>query len=266
MTTSETRSRLSTRALVGATLALLAASAGFADAQCTLAVPGSAAKLSIPFVPAYASCLNELGYDGTIECIGGSNFGGPCVVHSECPGGYCGDSVTQHPVGIPNVVNEDSWASCQPPGLAAEIESQSSATSWRFGAKGTATLTMQASKKAPASPPPPLPSVDVKLTLALSDIVSAAEPDGVTANGALRMVLRWTYKDRVQGDLTMIDYPASVPVAVEGGKVKLKTSLDTIRADVSMLPLSSCVITELRRVEIVDATNSLFARPGIFVP
>ena len=72
--------------------------------------------------------------------------------------------------------------------------------------------------------------------------------------------------DRMNGDMTIVDFPASFPFTMTDGKVSMKTSADAILNGIGQPGLPHCSSLELVYLAINDPAGTQFADVGLFLP
>jgi hypothetical protein len=220
--------------ITGIALLALGASAGKASAQCAFEHPKSANKFQSNLVQAFVSCGN----------VGGNS---------------------------PNSTTEGGVPSCKPPQTFNE-QAGSPPNGWQWDeTKGQGSVQLKASKKplngdsASGNPNNPAgDTTDVKVTLKLKGVIDALGP--VNANGSLSTVTRATFDDRMNGDMTVVDFPASFAFTLTNGKGTLKTSADTVLNAIPQPGLPHCASLESIAIAVLDANTNTFATTGVFLP
>jgi len=201
-------------------------SASAALAQCAFEHPKKAGGLKSNFVQAFVSCGN--------------------------PGG-----------NSPNTTTEGGVPTCKPPETFNE-QAGSPAGGWTWdGLKGQGQVQFKSAKVIPPITPPD--GTDLAIKLKLQGVL---DNDTVPAsgNGQLATVARATFNDRDGGDMTVVDFPASFPFTLSGGKVSLKTSADALLNGISQPSLPHCASIETVSITIVDSNGNTFANLGIYNP
>jgi hypothetical protein len=200
-------------------------SASSALAQCAFEHPKKAGKFQSNFVQAFVSCGNA----------GGNS---------------------------PNSTTEGGVPSCKPPETFS-AQSGNTATGWQWDElKGQGQVQFKAQKvsKDPAVTPPN--STDLSVNVKLKGILSGPGPANGT--GALSTTARATFNDRMNGDMTVVDFPANFPIQVVDGKAKLKTSADALLNGISQPGLPDCTSIETVSITITDQNGDTFANTGTF--
>jgi hypothetical protein len=223
----------------------MAASA--AHAQCAFQHPKKAGKLQSNLVQAQVSCGN--------------------------PGGNTVNSMT-----------EGNVPACKPPQTVSEQHGNDTVGGWKWDAfKAQGKLTLQAKNSCagqgkdtaipacvPSSPlnTGPPPSADLLVKLSLKGIRSGpgAGTADATGPGNLATVTRATFNDRMNGDITVVDFPAGFPFSLAEGKTNLKTSADALLNGIGQPGLPPCSSLELVSIRVVDSMGDTFAVMGTYLP
>lgn len=112
-----------------------------------------------------------------------------------------------------------------------------------------------------------LASNDVGIRLQLRDVrdVGGNFPP-VGATGQLYVVFRLTFDDPMFGDMTMIDTPLLIPVAIANttGDANVSTTYNTLAATLALPILTACASFEVIEVTLLDPAYSKFLRLGHF--
>lgn len=209
----------------------LAVSVSAASAQCAFGHPKKARKIQLSLTQAFFDCAGS-----------GSGY---------TPA---------------NTATEGGIPACKPPGTLNDSLSNSSA--WRWDdLKGSGQVQFKASSTFPPNPlDPPSNTADVVVQLKLLGVRDASGP--ASGNGKLATLLRMTLNDRVNGDLTAVDYPVTFAFIMTGGKATLKSSIDTaLNAAPTPHPgLPKCSSVELLATQVLDVNLNTFATTGLFLP
>jgi hypothetical protein len=224
----------------------IAASA--AHAQCAFEHPKKAGKLQSNLVQAFVSCGN--------------------------PGGNTSNGNTTEG-GVP---------ACKPPETYSQKALNDSSGGWKWdelSAQGK--LSFQAKKActgktSPGAPPPcspssplnqgPPPSADLAIKLQLKGILQGpgAGTTPATGSGILATVARATLEDRMNGDMTVVDFPAGFGFAMTDGKAKLQTSADALLNGIGQPGLPPCTSIEVVTIRVIDSKGDTFAVMGTYLP
>ena len=70
----------------------------------------------------------------------------------------------------------------------------------------------------------------------------------------------------MNGDLTVVDFPASFPFTMSGGKATVKTSADALLNGIGQPSLPHCSSIETVSITVVDPNGDTFANLGAFLP
>jgi hypothetical protein len=105
----------------------------------------------------------------------------------------------------------------------------------------------------------------------VGDVVIAVKVQGIldgsafaNGTGTVSMIWRFTLADRERGDMTMINFPLSLPITIFNGKASVKSSVDTLLNNLGLHDLPGCTTAQLLRLEIRDDnTGNAFAVPGL---
>ncbi|MBI3767336.1 MAG: hypothetical protein HY271_02455 [Deltaproteobacteria bacterium] len=215
---------------LAAAVLVVGVSASAVHAQCAFQHPVAAGKFAGSFVQAFVSCGN----------VGGNS------PNSNAGGGAA--------------------PACKPPETFAQ-QAGSPSGSWKWGAKGVASISLKSIKQAPPVPAvSPADSSDVKIALKGAGLEYSPGVPVNSSSGALSTVTRATFNDRTSGDVTVVDFPVNFPLTVVNGAVKLKTTADTqLNAD-TLAGLPHCTSLEVVHNTIVDENGNAFGNIGIFNP
>ncbi len=178
--------------------------------------------------------------------------------------------------GPPNATTEDGIDACGPPETFNEVAGTPD-DGWQWNSKSKGTLLLKTAKKdqsglgldgdtdTDGGADNPADIGDVQVRLKLSNIV---DQTGLLANGSgiLTILVRATYRDRLNGELTPIDIPLLLTFDLVNGKTTLKSSanfpLDTLSG---VAPLPRCASLEIIGIQVLDANGNSFAAPGLFL-
>jgi len=200
-------------------------SASSALAQCAFQHPKKAGKFQSNFVQAFVSCGN--------------------------PGGNSPNSTTEG--GVP---------SCKPPETFS-AQAGNTGTGWKWDpAKGQGQVQFKSQKVSKTPGVTPANSTDLSVNVKLKGILSGPGPANGT--GALATTARATFNDRMNGDMTVVDFPANFPITVTNGSGKLKTSADALLNGISQPGLPDCTSIETVSITITDPNGDTFANTGTF--
>jgi putative hemolysin len=202
-------------------------SASAAMAQCAFEHPKKANKFSSTFVQAFVSC---------------NNAGG----------------------NASNTTTEGGVMSCKPP----ETFNQQAGTpvdGWQWDElKGQGQVQFKSAKL--AKPPiTPADSSDLKVKAKLKGVVDALG-GAASGTGGLATVARATFNDRMNGDLTVIDFPATFAFTLADGKGQVKTTADALLNGISQPGLPHCTSIEVVSIMVLDKNGNAFANVGTFNP
>jgi hypothetical protein len=221
--------------------------ASSAHAQCAFQHPKKAGKIQSNLVQAQVSCGN--------------------------PGGNTVNSMT-----------EGNVPACKPPETISQQNGNDSTGGWKWdAAKAQGKLTFQAKNACaaqqkdtaipPCSPSSPLntgppASADLLVKLSLKGILQGPGAGTTPASGAgnLATVTRATLNDRMNGDVTVVDFPAGFAFSMTDGKTNLKTSADALLNGIGQPGLVPCSSLEVVSVRVVDSKGDTFAVMGTFLP
>jgi hypothetical protein len=196
-------------------------------AQCAFEHPKKAGKFQSNLVQAFVSCGNP---------GGGSNS--------------------------PNSTTEGGVPSCKPPETFS-AQSGNTATGWQWDeTKGQGQVQFKSQKVSKNPAVTPANSTDLSVQAKLSGVLVGGAP--ANGNGALATTARATFNDRMNGDMTVVDFPANFPLTVTNGKAKLKTSADVLLNGISQPGLPDCTSIETVSITIVDSNGDTFANTGTF--
>jgi len=201
-------------------------SASAVFAQCAYEHPKKAKKLQSNFVQAMVSCGN--------------------------PGGNSTNTTTEG--GVP---------ACKPPETFNQ-QAGSPPGGWTWDElKGQGQVQIKAAKIVPPITPPDGGDLAIKMK-----IQGVLDQNTVAAAGAgqLATVARATLNDRMNGDLTVVDFPASFPFTMTGGKGQVKTSADALLNGIGQPSLPHCSSIETVSITVVDPNGNTFANIGAFLP
>jgi hypothetical protein len=214
--------------VAGAGVLALGFTASMASAQCSYEHPKSAKQLKSALVQAMVSCNN--------------------------PGG-----------NTPNATTEGGVPTCKPPETYHE-QAGSPGGGWTWDElKGKGDVTFKASKNKVVNPNnPPADTADLAVQLKMSGILDDIGP--ANGPGTLATVARATLKDRVGGDMTVVDFPAGFAIQAVDGKISKKTSANVLLNGIGQPGLPGCSSIEVVSVNIVDPNGNAFANMGTFLP
>lgn len=201
-------------------------SASSALAQCAFEHPKKAGKFQSNFVQAFVSCGNA----------GGNS---------------------------PNSTTEGNVPSCKPPETFSQ-QGGNTSNGWSWDeTKGQGQVQFKSQKvsKNPAVTPPN--STDLSVSVKLKGVIGGGIAPA-NGTGALATSARATFNDRMNGDMTVVDFPANFPLDVVDGKAKLKTSADALLNGISQPGLPDCTSIETVSITIVDQNGDTFANTGTF--
>jgi len=209
-----------------ASLALVLSAVDEAGAQCAFEHPKKAKKFQSSFTTAFIGC-----------------------------GGYYGDT--------PNTTTEGGVPACKPP----ETFNQQAGyppNGWTWDElKGQGQVQLKSAVA--MAPITPVDSTDITVKLKLQGVLDNNFNKGA-GNGTLSTVARVTLDDRMNGDMTIVDFPASFPFTMTDGKVSMKTSADAILNGIGQPGLPHCSSLELVYLAINDPAGTQFADVGLFLP
>lgn len=211
-------------------LGFTAAMANAAGPQCAYEHPKKAGGLKSSMVQAMVSCNN--------------------------PGG-----------NTPNSTTEGGVPTCAPPETFHQ-QNGNQAGGWFWDeSKAKGDVSFKAAKnKLPSQPPD---SADLAVQLKMSGLQQGSVSASAPANGpgVLATVARATLKDRLNGDMTVVDFPAGFDVQAVDGKISKKTTANDLLVNTLGQPaLPSCSSIEVVSVAVVDPNGDNFATMGTFLP
>jgi hypothetical protein len=232
--------------------------ASMAGAQCAFQHPRRAKDLRMSFVQAFIPCDAQ-------TCLGGWNEGGPCTSNADCPTLVPNQSAVCYTAGA-NSSTDIGLPSCKAP-LTFNEATGSPSNGWLWGpsSSGLVSFTASANKVVDSVLNPPPNTADVIVKITLRDIENAA--GRVYSTGRLIPARRTTFEDRAGGDMTVVDLSLpSFPVTVFGGNATIKTSANVILNQFGFKGVPGCTSLELLDLQLRDENDTLFGRPGIFLP
>jgi len=162
----------------------------------------------------------------------------------------------------PNATTEGGVPTCAPPETFHE-QAGSPGGGWTWNElKGKGDVSFKAGKnKIPGEDPDSADLyVQVKISGILDDLGPALGP------GTLATVARATLKDRANGDMTVVDFPAGFPINASDGKVNVKTSANVLLTGIGQPALPGCSSIEVVSVYVDDPNGNHFANLGTFLP
>ena len=186
--------------------------------------------------------------------------------------------------GPPNSQTEGNLPACKPPETFSQQAGNDVSGGWKWNpAKGSGKIEFKvvascAAQESPGSLPKcdpssplnqgPPPSADLAIKLSLTSIVQGPGAGTSAANGTgtLSIIARATLEDRTNGDVTVVDFPASSPFTMQNGSATLKTSADAILNALNKPGLPPCTSIELVYASVYDPKGDAFARVGIYLP
>ena len=162
----------------------------------------------------------------------------------------------------PNTTTEGGVPACKPPETFNQ-QAGTPVTGWRWDElKGSGSVTLKAATS--VAPVTPAGSTDLKVKAKLKGVL-----DGVglaNGTGALATVARATFNDRMNGDITVVDFPANFALTLVDGKGQVKTTADTLLNGISQPGLPNCAALEVVSLTVVDPNGNTFANVGAFLP
>jgi hypothetical protein len=163
----------------------------------------------------------------------------------------------------PNSTTEGGVPTCAPPETFNE-QAGSPSGGWKWDeAKGKGDVSFKAAKNKIVGQP--ADSADLAVQLKMGGIITTTGP--ANGNGVLATVARATLKDRMNGDMTVVDFPAGFQVTAVDGKISRKTTANDLLVNVLGQPaLPSCSSIEVVSVAVVDPNGNNFATMGSFLP
>jgi len=201
-------------------------SASSALAQCAFEHPKKAGKFQSNFVQAFVSCGNA----------GGNS---------------------------PNSTTEGGVPSCKPPETFSTQSGNTPGSGWQWDElKGQGQVQFKALKVSKNLAVTPAGSTDLSVKAKLKGVVDSVGPANGT--GALSTVARATFNDRMNGDMTVVDFPANFPLTLTDGKGQIKTSADALLNGISQPGLPDCTSIETVSITITDTNGDTFANTGTF--
>jgi len=216
--------------VAGAAVLALGFTASMASAQCNYQHPKKAGGLKSSLVQAMVSCNN--------------------------PGG-----------NTPNSTTEGGVPTCAPP-ETFHTQSGSPGGGWLWDPnKGKGDVSFKSAKN--KVPGQPADSADLAVQLKMGGILQGTTVPSGPANGpgVLATVARATLKDRMNGDMTVVDFPAGFPIQAVNGKISRKTTANDLLVNTLGQPaLPSCSSIEVVSVAVVDPNGDNFATMGSYLP
>jgi hypothetical protein len=162
----------------------------------------------------------------------------------------------------PNSTTEGGVPTCKPPETFNE-QAGSPGGGWLWGPSSKGDVSFKAAKN--KVPGQPADSADLAVSLKMSDIEDSGGK--TTSNGVLSTVARATLKDRMNGDMTVVDFPAPFNVSAVDGKINRKTTANDLLVNTLGQPaLASCTSIEVVAVQVIDQEGNAFASMGTFLP
>jgi hypothetical protein len=175
----------------------------------------------------------------------------------------------------PNTTTEYGFPACTPPETFNELNGDP-ADGWHWGEKSSGKLLLKAAKKdqsglgldgdtatdGGADNPENIGDVQVKLKL--RNVVDQTG-DMASGAGSLTILVRATFKDRLNGELTTDLLPWSLPFTMVNGKATLKSSLNFAGDTGGVEPLPRCASLEIVAIQVIDVNGNAFAVPGVFI-
>jgi hypothetical protein len=162
----------------------------------------------------------------------------------------------------PNATTEGGVPTCAPPETFHE-QAGSPSGGWLWGPKSKGDVSFKSGKNKIVGQPED--SRDLYIQLKMADVENSFGP--ATDNGVLSTVARATLKDRMNGDMTVVDFPAGFPVTADGGKINKKTSANELLVLTLGQPsLPGCTSIEVVDVHVVDPNGNNFASMGTYLP
>ena len=162
---------------------------------------------------------------------------------------------------VPNSTTEGGVPTCAPPETYNQ-QAGSPGSGWLWGPSSKGDVTFKASKNKVTTD---VDSGDLSVAVKMSGLVDSIGP--VNGNGSLSTLARATLKDRMNGDMTVVDFPAPFGLPCVDGKINRKTSANDLLVNVIGQPaLPSCSSIELVDVKVVDENGNNFASLGTFLP
>jgi hypothetical protein len=160
----------------------------------------------------------------------------------------------------PNNTSQGGIPSCSPPETFQQ-QSGSPPNAWRFSqvpgdSWGRVRLNRQA-----GSYNNPAGIRDLRIRLWLRKIIDTAGP--ASGVGVLALVLRSTFNDPVNGDMTISDFPIDVPFTLTSGNTTFTTTLAAVLTSISLPRFPDCTIHEVLSVTVRDENSDHFAVPGV---
>lgn len=208
---------------------VLAFSARTAVAQCAFDHPKKAKLIKVTLVQAFIPC-----------------------------GGPGGNS--------PNGSTESGFPSCAPP--ESYVDFYAVGNGWRWDpASSEGQLQLKSGPNKIVDPlNPPGNTDDVAITLALEGVHDLIGGGLASGTGLLRLVLRWTMNDRLNGDMTVAEQPFDFYFPLSGGSALLETSVNAFLNGGGQPGLPPCTNLELVSAVVHDENLHQFARAGLWLP
>ena len=202
----------------------------------------------------------------TVALFGASTASAQCAF--DAPGkakGFKSDMVrAMAPCpGVTHAAPNTSSGTAGTPACAPVVEM----SAWSFDPKGKCSVKTKQALESPCGTNPQQDCSNLTISAKCGGILGV---DGITpdssAGWALRTFARASFNDIANGDMTVIDFPASFsfPEPAKKGKIKLKSDTNTLLGDLfgagSELP--GCTSIELISVKLADPAGNLFANLG----
>lgn len=161
----------------------------------------------------------------------------------------------------PNATTEGGVPTCAPPETYNE-QAGSPGSGWLWGPSSKGDITFKSAKNKVTND---ADAGDLAIQLKMSGIIDAG--GAASGPGSLSTVARATLKDRMGGDMTVVDFPAGFGISAISGKISLKTSANQLLVTQLGQPaLPGCTSIEVVDVKVVDENGNNFASMGTFLP
>ena len=164
----------------------------------------------------------------------------------------------------PNTTTEGGIPACAPPETENELDG-SPDNGWLWHGSSTGVIYLKAASNKLLGPLNPTNSRDLVVTLKLYDL---HDRHGVVAHapGKLTVTLRVTMKDRLNGNMTSMDWPIDFDFMVQGADAAMKTTVNAQLNAQGKPSLPGCTSIEVVAIDVLDENGNRFGTPGVFLP